>query len=462
MNSRAPPELAPNSATPGLVWPALPSAAAQAMLATQFQFDLTQWWSAEALRDHQFLQLRRLLAHAVKHVPYYRRLAISGRLPRTDDVDPGSFMAWPLLDKSQLQQDSPASISESIPPGHGGISWGSTSGSTGQPLRFAYTDLVVYFQHALLLRGQLWYELDLRAKYAAIRVSTPTADFSDWGPPTSAVWSTGPAMTTSALEDHKTQLEWLCRHAPTYVLAHNTNLRALLTKSAHYGLVPRGVRAVFGFGDMKSPDMRELALTTWGARYYDNYSCSEIGTLALQCPLHEHMHVQSERVILEVLRPDGSACGPGEPGRVVVTDLHNFAMPLIRYQLGDIAVLGEPCACGRGLPVIRQIVGRAGQLAVDPTGRTFYPHLNMEFWVTAAPILQRQLVQVAIDAIEVRYVADRDLEPDEIDRLGDAICKAMRYPYRISFVRLAGIEHAPGGKFDDFIAMPQAAGPASG
>src|SRR3546814_13116510 len=87
--------------------------------------------------------------------------------------------------------------------------------------------------------------------------------------------------------------------------------------------------------------------------------CSSDLYLALQCPEHEHYHVQSEAVLLEVLDEEDRPCRPGEVGRVVVTPLTNFAMPMIRYAVGGLAAVGAPCPCGRGLPVLTRILGRA-------------------------------------------------------------------------------------------------------
>ena len=88
------------------------------------------------------------------------------------------------------------------------------------------------------------------------------------------------------------------------------------------------------------------------------YTCQEAGYLALQCPDYPHFHVQSENVLLEVVDDVGQPCGPGEVGRVLITSLNNFATPLIRYELGDYAEVGAPCPCGRGLPVLKRIMGR--------------------------------------------------------------------------------------------------------
>jgi phenylacetate-CoA ligase len=94
----------------------------------------------------------------------------------------------------------------------------------------------------------------------------------------------------------------------------------------------------------------------WGVPVIFIYSRAEIGVMALQCPQNDHLHVQSENVRLEVLDDDNMPCQPGETGRVVVTPLHNYQTPLVRYEIGDYAEVGEACSCGRGLPVLIRIL----------------------------------------------------------------------------------------------------------
>jgi phenylacetate-CoA ligase len=99
-------------------------------------------------------------------------------------------------------------------------------------------------------------------------------------------------------------------------------------------------------GEILEPGLRALCQRQWGVPARDNYSCTELATLALTCPEHDHLHIQAERVLLEILDDQNRPCAPGEVGRVVVTGLVNFATPLIRYEIGDRAVAGSPCPCG--------------------------------------------------------------------------------------------------------------------
>src|SRR3546814_10844500 len=108
------------------------------------------------------------------------------------------------------------------------------------------------------------------------------------------------------------------------------------------------LREVRTLSELLPPETRRLCRDVWGLKIADLYSTQEAGYLALQCPEHEHYHVQSEAVLLEVLDEEDRPCRPGEVGRVVVTPLTNFAMPMIRYAVGDLDEVGAPCPCGRG------------------------------------------------------------------------------------------------------------------
>jgi phenylacetate-CoA ligase len=446
------------STLPGATWPAIPPAAGQAMLAAQFQFDRSQWWPADQMRAQQFRQLRNLIAHATANVPHYREHLARTGVSTTEDINPETFLRWPVLDKRELQAGAAAFEAASMPAGHGEWRLVTTSGSTGEPLRAATTDAAIFVQHALVLRSQLWYGMDFRRKHAFLSMSGQPGCFTHWGPPANAVFRTGPSALSRATDDFGAQLDWICSEEPAYLKAHAFTIRAVLEDSRRSGNVPQGIKAIIAYGEMLPHGTRELARDLWNAGLYDVYSASEIGSIAFQCPDHTGLHVQNEHVYVEVLNDDGSPCAPGESGRVIVTDLHNFAMPLIRYDLRDHARLAGPCPCGRGLPVIEEILGRSGQVALDPTGRRFLGHLNLGFWTTVAPIMQKQVVQHTPSRLEVRYVAQRPLSTDEQAEITRHIRVAMRYDYEIAFTQVARIARNAGGKFDEFVSMAPPAG----
>lgn len=427
------------------------------MLALLFQLERTQWWPADRLLANQLRQLRELAGFAVANVPWYRNHLRRAQIVSISGLSQTSLLRWPLLERADVRTAGDQLLARNLPAGHGGGAWNATTGSTGQPVRVANSEAGILYQTVHALRSNLWYGLDFSARYAAIRAGAPEADFEDWGAGMRQAFKTGPMSMLGISHDISRQLDWLCEQDAAYLLSLGNNLRSLIVESQRSGKRPASLRALLSFADRMPEDLRDLAREQWGVPVYDTYSAAEFGPLALQCPEHDHLHVQSEHVLLEVLRDDGTPCSEGEVGKVVVTDLHNFAMPLIRYVIGDYAEAGGTCACGRGLPVIRRIAGRASNLCVDPTGRRFWPLLNPKFWLDT-PILQRQLIQQSPEGIEVRYVAPAELTVEQEARVREGLTRTLRYPFAFTFVKVEQIERARGGKFEEFVsAMPRPA-----
>ena len=162
------------------------------------------------------------------------------------------------------------------------------------------------------------------------------------------------------------------------------------------------------------------------------------------------MHAHVEGVRLEILREDGSPCEPGEEGRVILTSLHNFAMPLIRYEIGDRAVLGTPCACGRTLPVLAAIPGRARDMLTLPDGRRRFPYYAHNTIMQIDAIVQHQVAQTARDEVEIRLAVRRPLTPAEETHIVTAATHGLGGEHRVQIVYRAEIPRQVSGKFAEF------------
>lgn len=438
-----------NSVVNGVVWPAIGSDAAAHLFSLLFQLEQTQWLSAEQLWDLQLGQLRTLLRHADSSVPYYSRSL--GELD-IDGFDGEMFSALPLLTRRDLQENFESLRSTRLPRDHGAVAEGRSSGSTGSPARFLSTAVNQLFWNALTLREHQWHRRIFSGKLASIRNVTENGTLTNWGPPTSIAFQTGRGATLRIDTPIPEQAEWLQEQNPDYLLSYPTNILALARYCDQSGIQVARLREIRSMGEIVTQEMREICRRVWDASVIDMYSCQEAGYLALQCPTGDHYHVQAESVILEVLREDGRPCEPGEIGKVVITSLHNFVMPLIRYEIGDYAEKGDTCACGRGLPVIRRIMGRARNILTYPTGETHFPLLGGERYAEIAPIRQYQVIQHSLREIEVRLVVDRPLPRDEEATLREFILSKLGYPFHLSFSYHARIPMGAGGKFEDFIS----------
>lgn len=439
------------SAVDGMVWPAISNPDAARMLALQYQFEQSQWWPVERLRDLQLQQFAQVFRHAVATVPYYRE--------RFSPWAAGiasweQYRALPLCTRRDIQQAGNDMHSTAPPPGHGALVTTQSSGSTGTPLVTRGTAWTQLLWHALLLRDHLWHRRDFSGKLAAIRTKTEDYRAPGWGAATTA-FVTGPSVVRSLAASLDDQLRWLADENPDYLLSFTTNLQALASRSLELGVRLPQLRQVRAYGEMLRPETRGIVREAWGVELVDSYSSEELGYIALQCPECEHYHVQAENLIVEILDDNGAPCAPGETGQVVVSTLHNFAMPLLRYASGDYAEVGMPCACGRGLPVLTRIVGRQRNMLLRLDGTRYWPSFPFESWANIAPIEQFQVIQHERDHVELRVVAPRDLTSAECDAMLAALRKALDCDYRMTLVRLTQIPRAAGDKYEDFICAAE-------
>ncbi len=433
------------------IWPAIPSIAGAHALALQYQFESSERLPPGELQDAAFAQLQAVLEEAFKNIPYWRTaLQRIGFLPGTA-LGVEVFRRLPLLTRADIQLLGDALLNVNREKIRGDIYRGSTSGSTGTPVRFYQTELTRHFWRAITLREHLWHGRDFTGKLAAIRSNVEDSGAPDWGPATQAVVATGPCSLLNIRVSVDRQIDWLKTEDPDYLITHPSNLRALAKAAIDRGLKLPGLRQLRTFGEVLNEETRALCWQAWAVGIADVYSSEEVGYIALQCPQGAY-HVQAENIFVEILDEDGRICLPGRIGRVVITTLHNFAMPLIRYDIGDFAMVGEQCACGRTLPVLSRILGRQRNMLKLPDGSQHWPSFPEDRWVGIAPIRQVQVVQKNLDEIVLRVVAPRDLTQGESARLIDTFRDTLKFPHRIEIEQVESISRSGNFKFEDFLS----------
>lgn len=440
-----------SSALPGIAWPAIGGAQSSLALSLQAQFTHSERLSAARLLELQYRQLAVLVAHAYASVPFYRA-CWSSRYDPAVPLSPARFADLPLLTRSDLQREFDALRSADLPPGHGEPFESRTSGSTGAPVCVLKTPICALMWNAFALRDHLWHRRALTGKLAAIRQGVTPGSFDGWGTATDGLVVTGPAVVRGIQEDAASQLDWLLREQPDYLITHPSMAAELARLALARGAQLSRLREVRTYGELLDDDTRILCRQAWNVGVTDTYSSTEVGYIAMQCPHHEHYHVQAEGVLVEILDDAGGACVAGEVGRVIVTDLHNFAMPLIRYDVGDFAEVGAACSCGRGLPVLRRIIGRVRNMLVTADGRRFWPALGSREIAEAAPIRQYQIVQKAFDLVEIRAVVSSPLSSAEEERVRKLVLGRLPVAMHMNFVYCDHIPRSAGGKFEDFIS----------
>ncbi len=431
---------------------------------TQRTLDLSQWWPLPRLNYFQLLKLRELAAHAHCTVRWHRRRLDAARIDPARPFTLEDWMRLPVLTRRELQRSGQELISTKIPSRLGRKLTNQTSGSTGTPVRVQGTEHDARIFHAVALRHYLWHPHDFRGRYAVIRrMSKVPAEYPAgleqprWGDRASFPFETGPAALLSVRASIAQQAQWLRDQDPDYLMTYPSNLLYLAEHCLERGIALPRLKHVATVGEVLKPEARVASGKAWNAPVIDIYSAEEVGVIAHQCPQSEQLHVQAESILVEVIDETGAACAPGEVGRVVVTPLFNYAMPLLRYELGDYAEVGGPCACGRGLPVLTRVLGRERNgLLVAPTGERYWPAFGTRSLTGIAPVLQHQFVQKSLDTIEARLVTSCNLTAGQENGLRQLILSGLPPGFQLTFVYCDEIPRNAGGKFENFISEVRA------
>ncbi len=406
------------------------------------------------LNLYQAPLLQRLVRHARDTTAFYR-----ARIPAVCDSPEAIEAAWgsiPILTRVEANANRDALTSHAVPPETGGIVREETSGSTGLPFEFLKSGLTVAATQALTERMFRWWMIDgakslARIAYDRQKTAPPPDGMMTVGWHSSG--TAGLAHRLDAAADTDVQLEWLLHRRPEYLSAFSTNLHRLALRAIDRGLDLKFER-IISFGTRVDPAIRVDCRAAFGAEIVDSYGSQEVGHVATQCPDCGEYHLAVEASRIEILRDvDGKPARPGESGRIVATPFYNYAMPLIRYDMGDYAEAGtDNPKCRRGLPTIRRILGRARNRFRFADGTVAWPELADFRLRELLRYRDIQLVQAALDHIEVRYVPEHDGEaPGNGDAVERRVREVLRQAVGVSLVARDTLGRITYGKIEDFI-----------
>ncbi|MCC6531578.1 MAG: phenylacetate--CoA ligase family protein [Burkholderiales bacterium] len=449
----------PACAIPGLAFPAIPGTTDALVLSMLREFARDERLQPSQLLALQLQQVEALVEHAMRTVPWYRRhyRQAASRWKKAPAME--SFQRLPILTRRSLQNAARELRSDAIPREHGRLGVAASSGSTGRPVQVLQPELLALPQKAHYLAQYLRHGIDLSAKVAAIRKQPPGYATPPEGA-REALWAAGypcgPAVQLSIEATVGEQIEWLARERPAYLLSYPSNLAALARRLRETATAIPSLRALRSFAEVLDPSVRALCGQVFGVAVIDEYSAVETGPIAMQCAAHEHLHVCSESVLVEVLDQRDRPCPPGAIGRVVVTVLHNFAMPLIRYELGDYAQLDAPCPRGGPHAVLKRVLGRARNMLRLPSGETRWPLFRCLHDAEVVRVEQCQVIQRSLTDILVLIVTSSPIGASQRDALVEGMQRDLGYAFDVELRRVDAIERAAGGKFEDFRCELQA------
>jgi phenylacetate-CoA ligase len=421
------------------------------------ELDRFQWLSPPELANLQLEHLRLLLAHCYDQVPYYRRLLSEAGLAGKPIETLDDLRRLPLLTRTLVQEHQDDLTARALPAGMEAAEEQFTSGTNGVPIKVLTTDRTGLVWNACSLRDLEWCGMNPRGRLAAIRLFAKSRDelprllegftLSCWSKLLDPLMLTGISAGMDVRQDPHLQLAWLRKIDPDYLLSMPSNLEFLAGLVQESGQRLPSLKIIQAVGETLSEETRSRIETGFGAPVRNLYSTTEAGYLASSCPQGHGLHIHAENVLVEVLDADNRPCPPGETGRLVLTTLHNYRMPFVRYDLlDDVTLSPGPCPCGRGLPLLTRVDGRRHPLLYLPDGRRrAVSGLYLEIR-KAGGCRQFQIIQRARDHVILRVVPDGSWQPDHAERLRRVVQDEFAAPIRVDVEEKQRLELARGCK----------------
>jgi phenylacetate-CoA ligase len=390
------------------------------------RYERDQWLAPEEIQALQFERLKRLLDWCYREVPYYKRRWDAVGIVPQDIRDMRDYAKLPLLTKADIRDNADEIKATSL---KASLGYKATGGSTGEPLRFAFTRESNDRRVAVMWRGYGW---------AGSRMGRRTLFL--WG------GAVGNPSTMHRMKDriynavfarklldsfHMTEANMasyadaIDAYRPEVVVGYVGPLVRLAEwLLAHGRQVARPV-SVIGAAEALHPFQRELIERAFGAPAYNTYGCREFMLIASECEHRQGLHVNADHLVVETLDHEGTPTLTGS-GEIAITDLFNYGMPFIRYVNGDMATHATSrCPCGRGLPMLASVDGRKLDAIRTPAGHIlpgeFFPHMLKD-----VPGLARfQLVQRRLDRLDLSIVRGRGFDDASLDYIRREVTKVL-------------------------------------
>lgn len=394
-------------------------------------------------------RLREVLEVACAQVPYYQDLW--GKSERSA-AQAGRLSDLPILEKGALRQSPQAFLRRDVHPQPKLIF--HTSGSTGTPIATHWT--VAELRNTLALREAR------SARWAGVSFRRPRATFSgrlvEPDP-----HSSGPFYRFNLAERQvyfsafhlrpgkaRQYVQALHRHRVQWITGYAVSCYLLARFILEQNLRVPDLQAVITTSEKLTQGMRRVMEAAYGCRIFEEYSTVENALFASECE-RGRLHLSPDVAIVEILRPDGSHCSPGEAGEVVATSLARQYQPLIRYRLGDMAMWDpQPCPCGRQMPILKEVLGRVEDVVIGPDGRRMVRFHGI--FVDQPHVLEGQIIQESLHLIRVRVTPSEGFDSQDVQEITRRVQQRLGEQVNVQVETVSQIPRTASGKFQAVIS----------
>lgn len=416
-------------------------------LALRQRLERSQWYTPQQIQDEQLQRLRAFLAEIGQRVPYYRDLFSEHAFDPDTVRSVQDLQSLPLLDKARIRAQGERLRAD----GHGPLSRTNTGGSSGQPLVFYVGRARNSHDVAAKWRATRWWGVDIGDSEAVI-----------WGSPIEhgaqdriKAWRDAMLRSTllPAFEMSEARLDefvrWLRRHRPRMLFGYPSALHYIAQHAERRGirLDDLSVQVAFVTSERLYDEQRAVIERAFACRVANGYGGRDAGFIAHECP-HGGMHISAEDLVVETVDDEGRAVPAGAPGEIVVTHLATAEFPFVRYRTGDVGVLDDKvCACGRGLPLLRDLQGRTTDFVVAADGTVMHG-LALIYVIRDLPGIEGfKVTQHTRMSTQVELVPDKQFSPSVVPQIIAGFRKRLGAEVDVRVETVAAIAPEKSGKY---------------
>lgn len=376
------------------------------------ELENNQWLPLEELEKMQNRKLMEIINISINNIPYYRQIKNELGINLNDRNARNIIEQFPVLTKQDLISNYDNLVNPCVKEK---VYKNFSGGSTGIPVTLLQDQIRNDYNSAATKRADRWCGLDfnssvfqfwgasrdLKSNYMSkirkIISKRYMFDAFNWN-------------ENSIVEIHRL----IEKVKPEIILAYASALYFYVKTVKNKGLIsthtPKGI---ITSADMLYDYQRSEIEDYFNTKIFNRYGCREVGLIACECEEHNGLHISSDRLYIEIVDENNNSLPKGKVGKILITDLTNIAMPLLRYEVGDLGCLSvqQKCSCGRNLPKLDYVYGRIAEYIVTKNGN----HIRVPAYIVAKfnNVKQMQLVQNNYDLITCHVVISKDYNKKE-------------------------------------------------
>lgn len=402
--------------------------------------------SQEQIREMQLRRLRAIITHAYANTSFYRETMDGLGIKPQDIRSVEDIRYLPIITRADVKEHFSEMLARGVQLERCKVT--HSSGTTGEPVEYAYDAEALNFARALKVREKLWCGVRPADRWVNIAMTRKRGGHQITG----GHWRTflksyaAKGLDVDVIEDPDLQLEKILKFAPAVLQAYPTSLHALALELRRNPRITWRPRLLFTVAELLGEETRLLVREVFGREIMDIYGLIEVGDVSWQCRRAGEYHINADAILVEFLN-DGKPVAPGEVGEIVVSSLYNEAMPLIRYRSSDA---GRPsdgrCDCGCNLPAMKVIDGKMLDFLVLPNGKLVSPHVPKKALLFVSGIARFQIVQHTVSELDVLCEVSPDWNEDTPRQIEVALRPIVGPGVRISPKQVERIERAQSGK----------------